>query len=368
MTGAAVRLIAVAGARPHFVKISPLLPELHRAGIEVEVAYTGSRNPVRPTTETESMTFYGVDVPVPRWFLDVGSGSPGVVTGRAIEALENLFAAEKPDAVLCIGDADPTLAAAISAVKECLPVVHLEAGLRCGDLRQPEEVNRVLISRVASMHLSPTEQALENLEDEGIDPERIHFVGSVLAESVLRHVELVAGIDVASTYDLPRKGFVLGSVHSEYNIGNPNRLRALMEALDRAPWPTLVPDTAGLREALARFSIPVSARVRLTTAVSYAEMLALVRDAACVVTDSSGVQVEACMLFTPCVTLRSCTEQTATLVAGANQLCDPASVSLDGCVSDIVRRGRRWVPPKRWDQAVSDRVVRALKRGITPLA
>lgn len=363
-----MRLIAVAGARPHFVKLAPLIPEMVRVGIQFDVVFTGSRWGGRPQPLASEMTFYGVQVPAPRWFLDIGSGTHGVTTGRAMQALEQLFSAERPDAVFVIGDVNAALAAAISGAKAGIPVVHLDAGLRCGDLSDPEEVNRVLISRVAAMHLCPTEEALENLEDESVEPERIHFVGSILGESVLRHLDGLGKADTAQRYGLTRKEYLLGCLHREQNLGSRDRLSHILSGMAQTGIPSLIPDTNALRGAIAAHGIAIPPSVRVVDAVTYAEMLTLERDAAAVVTDSSGVQVESCMLFTPCLTVSPHTEQTATLEVGANRLCDAASDAVRGGIAQLLADHPSWVTPKRWDQAVSDRVVRALRRGVTPLA
>ena len=166
-----MRIIAVVGARPNFVKIGPLLPELEAAGIPVDIAFTGSRESSRTEGADSRLTFYGVSVPPPRWFLDVGAGTHAVQTGRSLVALEGLFADERPDAAMVVGDVNSTLAAAIAAVKLGVPVVHLGAGLRSGSWSRAEEINRSLISRIAALHLAPTEDAMDNLESEGVDSE-----------------------------------------------------------------------------------------------------------------------------------------------------------------------------------------------------
>jgi len=364
-----VRLIVVVGARPNVVKVGPLLPELKRAGIEFDLAYTGSRSSARPDDEHPgTMSFYGIQIQAPRWFLDVGTGTEAVTTGRAMVAFEELFAAETPDAVLVVGDVNPTLAAAVSAAKAGLPVVHLEAGLRCGDLGVTEEINRVLISQVAALHLAPTEAAITNLENEGIAAERVAFVGNIMAESVLRQLEAISTWDGAGAWDLPRRGYIVGSFHRPENLAFPDRLAGILGGLAQTSLPTLIPDTGGLRDAIAFGGLDVPPNVRMTDAVDYRAMLALQRDAAVVVTDSGGVQEEACMVGTPCVTVRRETEHPVTVEAGANRLADAREDAVAEAIDQAILAGRRWVIPKRWDNAVSDRIVRALKRGVTPLA
>ncbi|MDZ4169067.1 MAG: UDP-N-acetylglucosamine 2-epimerase (non-hydrolyzing) [Coriobacteriia bacterium] len=362
-----MRIIVALGARPNVVKVGPLLPELARAGIECDVAFTGSRGAPHDDDSAEGLSFYGVDLITPRWFLDIGTGTHAMETGKAMVAFEGLFGRERPDAALVVGDVSATLAAAVSAVKAGVPVIHLDAGLRCGDLRVPEEVNRVLVSRIASLHLTPTERALENLEDEGVEPERVHFVGSILAESVIRHLDAIAGIDVAGAYGLVTNGYALGCFHRPENLADPARLSAILEGLAALPLPVLVPDTNGLRAAMAEAGLQAAGAVSVVDAVPYRSMLALERDAAVVLTDSTGVQEEACSICTPCITVRDCTEQVATVEAGANRLVSADSDAIIESVANILAEPPTWVVPKRWDRAVSDRIVRAIKRGVAPL-
>lgn len=363
-----MRLIVAVGARPNVVKVGPLLPELLRAGIDARVAFTGSRGVGHPEDTGGAVSFYGVEMMAPDWFLDIGTGTNAVQTGRAMAAFEELFAVARADAVLVVGDVNPTLAAAVSAAKAGLPVVHLQAGLRCGDLRVPEEVNRVLISRVAAMHLTPSERALENLEDEGIEPERIHFVGNMMAESVCRHMDEIRDLDAAGALGFSAKQYVLGSFHRPENLGNAERMREIVGGLARSPLPVVIPDTGGLKAAIESAGLEVPAAARLFASVPYRDMLALERDAAVVVTDSSGVQEEACTISTPCVTVRECTEHSATLDVGANRLAAADAEAIREALVEAMNSTASWRSPKRWDQAVSDRVVRALKRGIIPLS
>ncbi|MBI5232279.1 MAG: UDP-N-acetylglucosamine 2-epimerase [Coriobacteriales bacterium] len=363
-----MRLIATVGARPNFVKIAPLIPRLQRADISVDIAYTGSRSARRRDSSPPSdMSFHGLRVPAPRWFLDIGQGTDAVMTGRAMRAFEEVFLAERPDAVMVIGDVSATLAAAVSAAKAGLPVVHLEAGLRCHDPGDADEVNRVLVTRIASMHLVPTEAAITNLEAEGVPPERIHFVGNILAEAVLEQLDAMGSYEAASAFGLVEKAYILGSFHRPENLRDPWRIGGLIEGLGRTGMPVIIPDAGPLRSALTTHGVQLPHAIEIVDAVTYNDMLALERDAAVIVTDSGGVQEEACMLGTSCVTVRDSTERQSTLACGCNRLAEPTGDSMVGAIASAIECRTPWPIPKRWDRAVSDRVVRALLRGIAPL-
>lgn len=362
-----MRLIVVVGTRPNFVKVGPLLPALEAAGHDVALAFTGSRSSSREESGPGEVSFYGVEVPKPRWFLDVGDGTHAVQTGRALTVLEELLGRECPDAVLVVGDANSTLAAAIAAAKHGVPVVHLEAGLRCGDMRAPEEVNRVLISRVASVHMVCSEEAMGNLLREGVERDRVHFVGSLMAESVLRHMDDIRKLDAAAGYGLALKAYALASFHRIENVGLEGSLRGIVEGLGSLEVDVLVPDTNGFASALGAFGIEIPPNVRAVPAVAYSDMLALQRDARVIVTDSSGIQEEACVIGTPCVSVRKTTEHSTTVEVGANRLVDATPHAIAVAVAEAsVSRGR-WTTPKRWDKSVSSRIVRELRRGLPPL-
>lgn len=362
-----MRIILVAGARPNLIKVAPLLPAFEGAGIAADVAFTGSRDLGASTDDPQRLSFWGVTLPAPRWFLDIDELTSAVETGKALVALERLLAEERPDAVLAVGDHNATLALAIAAAKQRIPIAHLEAGLRCGDLGVPEEVNRTLISRITALHLASDEISMANLVAEGVDPDRIALVGSVLAESVIRNAEAVRDLDVASAYGLERGEYVAASFHCVENIGDPDRCQAIFDGLALLGMPVVMPDAHGAVTSLETYGIRVADPVRIVDAAPYQQMLALIRDAAVVVTDSGGVQEEACMLATPCLTVRRCTERQATLEVGANRLVDATPAAITAVAAEAMEGSHKWLTPKRWDKAVSQRVVRAFKRGITPL-
>lgn len=362
-----MRLIVALGARPNMVKIGPVLPEFTRAGIDFDVALVSSRAQERAESRGGVVSFFGLDLVKPRWFLQAEAGGASDQAGGAMIAFERLFGRERPDAAFVVGDTGVALAAAVTAARFGIPVVHLDAGLRCGDLSVPEEMNRVVVSRVAAMHLTPTERALENLEDEGVEPERIHFVGSTMAESVSRSLDEIAGIDAAEEFNLPGKGYVLSSVHRPENLHDAGRLSGILSGLGRCRLPVIAPDSGDLVRAVEREKLTLPENVRAIEAVTYQRMLALQRDAGVVLTDSGGVQIEACTIGTPCVTVVKCSEQEATVEAGANVVVAASGRPLGQALAKAVESPPTWAVPKRWDRAVSDRVVRALKRGIMPL-
>jgi UDP-N-acetylglucosamine 2-epimerase len=222
----------------------------------------------------------------------------------------------------------------------------------------------VLISRVSALHLAPTENAVVNLLGEGVAEERIQFVGSTMAESVLRNLDAIKNSSPALEYGVIPDGYVLAAFHGPENLTVPGRMNAIADAMTRLGLPVLVPDARDLCDGIIAAGTFVPPDLYCLDPVPYLDMLALQR---AVITDSGGIQEEACMLGTPCVTVRSHTEHDATIEVEANRLVRADSDAIVDAVG-IARAGSRsWVAPKRWDRAVSDRIVRAFKRGVIPL-
>lgn len=351
-----MRIIVVVGARPNFIKIGPLMPALAQGGIEAGIAHTGQHY----DASMSDVFFADLQLPEPRWFLGVGSGTHAVQTGKAMMALEELLMAEKPDALLVVGDVNSTLAGALAAAKIGTPVVHLEAGLRSGDMSMPEEVNRLVTDQLSSLLLTPTASAETNLRNEGIDRDKIHFVGNIMAESVLRNLERVGAREAASRAGVEVGGYALVTVHRPENTDHPERLAEIAEALRRIEMPVVFPVHPRTRPQLAAAGLDGSGAVRLVDPVGYLDMLELQRDARIVITDSGGVQEETCMLGTPCVTVRRNTERQVTVEVGSNRLASADTESICSAVADALQSPLGWRVPERWDDAVSGRVVEAL--------
>lgn len=357
-----MQIIVVVGARPNFIKVGPLVPAFAAAGIDARLAHTGQHY----DQAMSDVFFADLSIPEPAWFLGVGSGTHAVQTGTAMIKLEELFAAERPDAVLVVGDVNSTLAGALAAAKLHIPVVHLEAGLRSHDMSMPEEVNRLVTDQLSSMLLTPVADAEASLVAEGVASERIHFVGNVMAESVLRNLERVCNRSVPARQGLAEGEYVLATIHRPENTDHPERIAAVMAALSACELPVIFPAHPRTRPMLAEAGLGAASQVLLVDPVGYLDMLVLERDAAAIVTDSGGVQEEACMVGTPCVTVRRNTERGVTVDVGANRLVQADAVAVREALADALASSRDWAVPERWDTEVSARVVAALESGILP--
>jgi UDP-GlcNAc3NAcA epimerase len=322
------RFLTVVGARPQFIKaavVSRLLRD--SAGVREVLVHTGQHF----DANMSAVFFAELGLPEPDFNLEVSGGSHGEQTGRMLERLERVIAAEQPDTVIVYGDTNSTLAGALAAAKLHVPVAHVEAGLRSYNRRMPEEVNRVLTDHASDVLFAPTMAAVENLAREGIAPERVHLVGDVMYDAAL-HFGAGPGLDRApgllSTLGLRPGGYVLATVHRQENTDDPSRLHAILGALGAlaARLPVVMPLHPRTRGALASHGSPgrIAADVRFIDPVSYLDMLALEGGARLIATDSGGVQKEAFFHRVPCVTLRGETEWVELVGAGWNRLASPS--------------------------------------------
>jgi UDP-N-acetylglucosamine 2-epimerase len=324
-------VLTVVGARPQFVKAAPLSRALRRRLREVLV-HTGQHY----DDEMSKAFFEQLEIPEPDRHLGVGSGSHGVMTGRMLAALEEVMLEERPDAVLVYGDTNSTLAGALAAAKLHIPVVHVEAGLRSFDLRMPEEVNRRLTDHVSALLFCPTADAVAHLRREGLT-RGVHNCGDVMMDAVLENLgraQKKARPEIA----LPARSYYLATLHRQENVDDDARLTRILGELARLPLPTLLPLHPRTRKRLESLGLSASGQVRFLRPAPYLEMLLLTRGARAVLTDSGGLQKEAFILGTPCVTLRETTEWRETIAAGANQLVGASSAKIRAAVRALDRR------------------------------
>ena len=317
-----LKIVTVVGARPQFIKASALSRAIRNdyAGqIEEVLVHTGQHY----DDNMSKVFFQELDIPHPKYNLEISGGQHGAMTGRMLEAIESVLLQEKPDWLLIYGDTNSTLAAALAAAKLHIPVAHVEAGLRCFNMRMPEEVNRILADRVSSLLFCPTETAVNNLRTEGVS-RGVHNVGDVMYDVSLYCLDRARQqSNVLQALGLKNGGFALATCHRAENTDDPKRLDAILFAL--AEISNQLPVVLPLHPRTRRLIIDYGFVHRLhkftvTDPLPFLDMVALEHAARVILTDSGGVQKEAFFYSVPCITFRDETEWVETVDLGWNRL------------------------------------------------
>jgi UDP-N-acetylglucosamine 2-epimerase len=340
-----VKVLSVVGNRPQFIKSGPVSAALAAAGSDEVVLHTGQHwDP-----ELSQVFFDELGLPEPAYRLDLHTSDPGAMRPGIAAAL----AAERPDWVLVYGDTNSTLAGAEAAVAAGVPVAHVEAGLRSGDLSMPEERNRIAVDRVSALLLCPDERSRETLLVEGV-PGRIEVVGDAMADACIRLAPVARERSgVLEPLGLEPGAYVVATIHREANV-EPGRLARIVDGLGRIPEPVVFPAHPRTRGRLG----PLPANVRLVDPLGYLDMAALASQARVIVTDSGGLQKEAYWYGVPCVTARPSTEWKDTVELGANVLVDDDPARLAAAVASARMPDVR--PPLYGDGAASPRIASVL--------
>lgn len=311
-----MHVMTVIGARPQFIKAAPVCFALREAGIRETLVHTGQHY----DEGMSEIFFRELGIPAPHVNLGVGSGSHGKQTAAMLEGIDALLLKERPDAVLVYGDTNSTLAGALAARKLDVPVAHIEAGLRSFNRSMPEETNRVLTDHCSTLLFCPTEDAVKHLAAENIT-EGVYRVGDTMYDAVrLFTARAEKQSRVLSELGMAPKAYYLATIHRPYTTDDPARLAAVMEALGRLDLPVVFPLHPRTLACLRAAKIAPAPNVRAIDPVGYLDMLTLQKNARLIVTDSGGMQKEACFVTTPCVTIRTETEWNETIAAGWNRL------------------------------------------------
>jgi len=359
-----MKILNVVGARPNFMKVAPL----HRAleadsGFESLIVHTGQHY----DEQMSDVFFRQLELPEPDRYLGVGSGSHAQQTARIMTAFEPIVEDEQPDLVVVVGDVNSTVACALVATKLHVPVAHVEAGLRSGDRRMPEEINRIVTDRIAD-YLFVTEQSgIDNLRREGVADEKIFFVGNLMIDSLVRFREKAAETSILVDLGVTPDAYVLMTMHRPSNVDHEDGLRKLLEIIEgiAAERPLVFPmhprtrsrfETFGLLDALTSVH-----QLTLLEPLGYLEFLRLMEKAAVVVTDSGGIQEETTFLQVPCLTLRENTERPVTVDMGTNELMPLEPRRIVQRVGHLVTAALRADPPPKWDGQTARRIVNVLR-------
>lgn len=354
----------VTGARPNFPKAAPVMRALAERDVAQELIHTGQHYDEKMAT----VFFRQLGLPEPDIDLGVGSGSHAQQTAAVMTALEELFERREPALIVVYGDVNSTAAAAMVAAKLCIPLAHVEAGLRSFDQSMPEEVNRVVTDRLSDLLFATSADAVAHLGNEGVSPERIHLVGNPMIDTLLANMDSFDVERVRRENDI-RGDYVVATLHRPGNVDDAGDVTELVKAVHEVAdlVPVVLPLHPRGRAKLEKAGLFSHHRLRVVEPLGYVEFLGLVRGARTVVTDSGGVQEETTVLGVPCLTLRPNTERPVTITHGTNQLVTRAGLgtAVGKVLSEADGTGDRPVPPL-WDGRAGARIADVIADVVTP--
>ncbi len=311
-----MRFVTIVGARPQFVKLAPVSAALRAYHQEI-IIHTGQHYDVNMS----DVFFQELRIPKPDFHLGLGAGTHGEMTGKMTEAIEKILISIKPDGVIVFGSTNSTLAGALAAVKIHIPVAHVEAGLRSYNKSMPEEINRILTDHISYRLYCPTETARKQAAAEGLI-NGVEVSGDVMYDAILmaRNKMAERSRDLLQSLHVNSGEFALATIHRPVNTDDPAALKRIAAAFEQCGMPILFPAHPRARKFAAEYGVVWSRNVTIIDPIGYLDMLALEQSAHRILTDSGGVQKEAFLMQTPCVTLREDTEWPETLEGGWNIL------------------------------------------------
>lgn len=357
----------VAGARPNFMKIAPIVRALQAQEVlSFKIIHTGQHY----DREMNDVFFEELGIPQPDVFMAAGGGSHAQQTAKIMVAFEELCVADRPAAVLVVGDVNSTLACSIVAKKLVVPVAHVEAGLRSGDMAMPEEINRLVTDSISDWFFATEPAAVEHLRREGKPDAAVHYVGHVMVDNVLYQAEKLSKADTSgyetSAFKAAQAGrYGVVTLHRPSNVDEPETFARIAGALKEISQdlPLIFPVHPRTRANIERFGIDLGPNVTLAGPQAYMAFLDLWKDAAVVLTDSGGLQEETTALGVPCVTIRENTERPVTVEEGSNVLAgtDPDTIVREArkVLDGKGKQGRR---PQLWDGKAAERIVAILAK------
>jgi UDP-N-acetylglucosamine 2-epimerase (non-hydrolysing) len=365
-------LYLVAGARPNFMKIAPIVRALQSSRVfRFKIIHTGQHY----DREMNEVFFEELGIPEPDVFMAAGGGSHAQQTAKIMVGFEEICLQERPDAVLVVGDVNSTLACSITAKKLNIPVAHVEAGLRSGDLTMPEEINRLVTDSISDWFFVTEPSGVEHLQREGKAESAIHYVGHVMVDNLFYQVGKLAVVDAASIEADPSKKsdmrgirgaerYGVVTLHRPSNVDDCETMTRISKALIEisSTLPLVFPVHPRTRANLERFNIDLGANITLIGPQAYMAFLRLWKDAVVVLTDSGGLQEETTALGVPCITIRENTERPVTVSEGTNVLAGTDPTVIVEEVRKVLRgEGKQGRVPDLWDGQAAYRIVALLE-------
>lgn len=363
-----LKIIFVAGARPNFMKIAPLIAEAKKyKNIQSLLVHTGQHYDKRMS----AVFFKELKIPKPDINLEVGSGTHAQQTGKIIIKFDEVLKKKNPDLVVVVGDVNSTIACSLAAKKRGIKVAHVEAGLRSFDWTMPEEINRVLTDKISDFLFCTEKSAVKNLQAEGITATKIFFAGNVMIDTVLAQKKHAQKSQIDKTLGVSGKKYALVTLHRPSNVDDKNTLKKIIKILEKIAclpnrqakkMPVVFPIHPRTQKNLKKWRIKTK-NIKLIEPLGYLDFLKLISHAAVVLTDSGGIQEETTILNIPCLTLRENTERPITVSEGTNKIVGVNGQKIVKYVSAILKNKGKFArksPPKFWDGRAAQRIMHVI--------
>lgn len=353
----------VAGARPNFMKVAPIIKAIKTAQelghtIQYRLIHTGQHYDKKMSSDF----FEQLGIPEPDINLEVGSGSQAEQTAAILVRFERELIDHKTDIVIVVGDVTSTMACTIAAKKLCVTVVHVEAGIRSGDMTMPEEINRIVTDSICDHFFTTSEVANQFLRKTGIDDSRIHFVGNTMIDTLMQNLNRLQKPVFWDLLGLEENKYFLVTLHRPVNVDSPQNLKGFLDAMAAGTedFPILFPVHPRTRKNLELINYK-NERLMQIDPLGYLEFIYLVKHARAIITDSGGITEEATVLDIPCMTLRDSTERPETITVGTNVLVGTNPQNLAPHLKNLsAGKWKKGSIPKFWDGRASERIVRIL--------
>jgi len=342
-----MRICILLGTRPEIVKMSPIVRECVRLGIDHYTIHTGQHY----SYEMDRIFFEQLELEEPLYNLNVGSGPHGQQTGRMLAGIETILIDDRPDILLVQGDTNTVLAGALAASKLNIPIGHVEAGLRSFDRTMPEEINRVIADHVSDLLFATSSTSMSNLLAEGIEASKVSITGNTIVDAVKQNLKISERKvgDIITTLGLEKHRYILATLHRQENVDSIERFREIMLGLEGAALSlgqeVILPMHPRTQKNMASYGLPTPRGVRIIEPLGFLEFLQLESNASLAMTDSGGVQEESCILGVPCVTLRNSTERPETVEVGANVVAGVESTNIIRSAKQMIAADPHWICP-----------------------
>jgi UDP-N-acetylglucosamine 2-epimerase (non-hydrolysing) len=339
-----MKIAIILGTRPEIIKMAPVIRACIKKKIDFIVVHSGQHY----SYNMDKVFFEELVLPEPNYNLEVGSKPGYAQTAEIMEKLGHILEIEKPDVVFVQGDTNTVLAGAIAARKLGIKIGHIEAGLRCYDARMPEEWNRILTDHCSDFLFAPTLLQKRTLKKEGIAKEKIFVTGNTIVDSVLQNIEL-SGSEFTKKLGLEKDNYILATMHRQENVEKKATLESMLNGLslvhENLRLPIVLPLHPRTKSRIEEFNLSIPEGIKVIEPVGFLEFLRLESDARLILTDSGGVQEEACTLRIPCVTMRESTERPETVEVGANMVAGTEPEKILECASKMLASSRSWKNP-----------------------